>query len=147
MFLNPLLKEEEMSDEKGKKEILFYLELKKELLQCALGSAGDYFRELIKHPDWPEDPENYYADEWEDWNTFLGFLKNSNSRNLYFSSFENLKKGVIASGITSIPDYIKACKKNTSWPFNPENVYHEWISWKDFFKKREIVITRKKSND
>lgn len=140
--LTPFQKEEDMNEEK--KVFLPYLAIKKELYQCFLTSKGDYFREKVKHRDWPDEPDKYYADEWEGWREFMGFEKT-----VYFTSYPTLQERVRQAGIKSIQHYVLECKKNSNWPFNPENTYpKEWKGWYEFFgiKPEEGIESREDSN-
>lgn len=138
-----------MNDEK--KDFLPYLAIKKELYQCFLVSRGDYYREKVKHNDWPPNPEIFYKEEWECWEEFLGL-----NRKVFFTPYRLLAPQVRQLGIKSIPQYVAECKKNSNWPFNPENAFAvEWEGWYKFFgieseehsdaEKKEEIFTSTKS--
>jgi hypothetical protein len=84
----------------------------------------------------PTNCDQTYRDKgWESWGDFLGNERivkytESNTR-----PFEECKKFVRSLGITSSPEWFKWWKKNKrpdDIPYNPDEVYKEWITWRDF---------------
>lgn len=100
-----------------------------EFLRCKLKDEKDYYAELPKHPDWPNNPEIYYAEKWPGWKIFL--LSSHKYRLLDLSELVIEAK---KQDVKNMTDYLALCKDEARWPFNPEKVYVDWPGEKKFLK-------------
>ena len=95
-----------------------------------------YCKSGNKPEDIPDIPSNIYKNKgWISWPDFLG-----NNRIVKYTEnntrpFDECKKFVRSLGVTTGSEWFKWCKKNKrpdDVPYNPDEVYKEWTTWRDF---------------
>jgi len=122
-----------------RKEFRSFVEARKFVRGLKIKSVDEY-RKFCKSGNKPDDipdiPSNIYKNKgWISWPDFLGNKRivkytESNTR-----PFEECKKFVRSLGVTTGSEWFKWCKKNKrpdDIPYNPDGVYKEWTTWRDF---------------
>lgn len=113
---------------KTKAEYPSYEEAKRIVRENGISGKNKY-KTSYKKLGLPSDPNHYYSKEWCDWPSFLGKTKKE------YPSYEEAKKIIKESGISSTKEYKVSCKI-LGLPTHPSVFYDkEWCDWYTFLGK------------
>ncbi|RPA57706.1 integrase, partial [Shewanella frigidimarina] len=93
----------------------------------AISSSSQYQQRYREDPRLPSNPSEVYADEWQNWPTFL------NTSNKFYSTLTEAQQATQALAISTRIQYKQRYREDPRLPSNPDEVYaDEWQNWPTF---------------
>ncbi|WP_406675939.1 gamma-mobile-trio integrase GmtZ [Shewanella benthica] len=101
----------------------------------AISKTVEYQQRYHEDPRLPANPNNTYANEWQNWPTFLG-----NEIKDFYPTLAQAQQAAQALAISRMGEYKQCYHKDPRLPSSPNNTYaNEWQSWPTFLLPKRIT--------
>jgi len=128
-----------ISSQEKSKQYISYNDAKSFAQSLKLNSRDEWIQYCKSNKNLPKIPMNgdltYKNKGWESWPDFLGYKRVVKYTKSNTMPFEDCKKFVRNLGVTTGSEWFRWCKKNKkpdNIPYNPDEVYKEWTTWRNF---------------
>jgi hypothetical protein len=100
----------------------------------AISTRSQYLQRYREDPRLPRVPSGVYADEWQNWPTFLGKKIKD-----FYSTLTEAQQATQALAISTIIQYKQRYREDSCLPSSPIEVYaNEWQNWATFLLPENI---------